>query len=158
MFIGEIVMKIIEILSLESIAIGLKADNKDNLIELMVDLAEKSGKIPNKAAVLKSVREREKIMSTGIGKNVGLPHAKNNSIESPVGALALLNPPIDFDSLDGQPVQICFMLLGKDNNVGVHLRLLSKISRYLNNDEFRERLLKAEKPSDVLAMLNEIEE
>lgn len=151
-------MNIKEILSKETIAIGISANSKEELLVKMVDLADKSGKIPNKAQVLQSVIEREKIMSTGIGKNVGLPHAKTNSIESPIGALAILKPAMDFDALDGELINICFLLLGKENNVGVHLRLLSKISRYLNNDDFRTKLNSAETAEEVFQLFEDIED
>lgn len=151
-------MKIIEVLTKDTIQIGLEARDKQDLLEKITDLAMKSGKISNRAAVLKSIIEREKIMSTGIGKNICLPHAKTEHIEGPVAALATLSKPVDFQSLDGEPVNICFLLLGKENNVGMHLRLLSKISRFLNNDEFREKILNSKTPDEIINHFESIDE
>ena len=151
-------MKIIEILSRDAVKIGMISESKEHLLEQMVDLAEKSGKIKDKSAILNCVVEREKIMSTGIGKNVALPHAKTDLIDEPLAAMAILKDPIDFESLDGEPISICFLLLGKENNVGVHLRLLSKISRFLNNDDFREKVLACQSPDELLDLFKSAEE
>jgi len=151
-------MKIIDVLSRDTIQIGMQAKDKQELLEKITDLAMKSGKITNRSAVLKSIIDREKIMSTGIGKNICLPHAKTDFIEAPVAALATLSTPVDFHTLDGEPVNICFLLLGKENNVGMHLRLLSKISRFLNNDEFREKILNSQSPEEIISHFESIDE
>lgn len=151
-------MKIIDVLSKDTIQIGMQVKDKQDLLEKITDLAMKSGKIINRSFVLKSILDREKIMSTGIGKNICLPHAKTDFIEAPVAALATLSTPIDFHSLDGEPVNICFLLLGRENNVGMHLRLLSKISRFLNNDEFREKILNSKTPEEIMHHFETIDE
>ncbi len=151
-------MKIIDVLSKETVAIGLKAANKQDLLKKMVDLAANSNKIPNKTAVLQSVLERENIMSTGVGKGVALPHAKSNLIDNAVASIALLAEPIDFESLDGEPINVCFLLLGIENNVGLHLRMLSKVSRFLNNDVFREKVLACSTSEELLSLFEEAEE
>lgn len=151
-------MKINEVLSKGCIQVGLDAKDKQDLLEKISDLAMNSGKITNRAAVLKSIMEREKIMSTGIGKNICLPHAKTEYIDGPVAAMATLKTPVDFHSLDGEPVNICFLLLGKENNIGMHLRLLSKISRFLNNDEFREKILNSKTPDEIINLFESVDE
>jgi len=151
-------MKIIEVLSRGTVSIGLKTSCKADLLGKMVDLACNSGKISNKQAVLQSVLERESIMSTGVGKGVALPHAKTNLIDVAVASIALLDKPIDYDSLDGEPINICFLLLGVENNVGLHLRMLSKISRFLNNDVFRNKVLQCKTTEELLALFGEAEE
>lgn len=150
-------MKIIEIISKETVEIGLEAKDKQDLLEKMTELVAQSGKIHNKPAILKSIIEREKVMSTGIGKNISLPHAKTDLIEEPIGAIAVLKNPIDFLSLDGEPINICFLLLGRENNVGLHLRLLSKISRFLNNDEFRQKVLNCSSKEELLELFEQVE-
>lgn len=151
-------MKITDILSVESIETGVQAENKEELLNRIMDLAVKSGKILNREIAMKEVLERERIMSTGVGKGIALPHAKTNSVSDSVGALTILSNPIDFQSLDGEAVSIVFLLLGKENNVGNHLRLLSKISRLMNNDFFRKQLLESSTPEEALEIFNKMEE
>ncbi len=151
-------MKITDILSEASIKINMSAENKKDLIEQMIFLAEKSGKIEDREEALRETLAREEIMSTGVGKGVALPHAKLSSLDSCVSSLAILNEPIDYDAIDGEPVKIAFLLLGSENNVGAHLKMLSKISRFVNNDSYRERLLSCKKAREILNLFNEYEE
>lgn len=151
-------MKITDILSLETIEIFYPASSKSQMLDELVEIASKSGMLNDKSIALKDVLEREEIMSTGVGKGIALPHAKSKSVDGSVAALALLKNPIDFDSLDGEPVNIVFMLLGPENNVGLHLRLLSKVSRLMNNDSFRLHLLECKQKDDVIKLFNSMEE
>lgn len=150
-------MKITEILNSESIKIGLKVESKRELLNQMVFLAERSKKILDREEVLAEVIEREKIMSTGVGKGIALPHAKTNAVLENIAALAILDEPIDFNSIDDTPVHIVFLLLGTENNVGNHLRLLSRASRLMNNDDFRENLLKCKTPYEIKTLFEEQE-
>jgi len=150
-------MKIIDVLQKESIELNLSFQNKDELLSYIIQLAERSGKIADIESASKAVFDRERIMSTGVGKGIALPHAKTNSVADSVGALIILNSPIDFEALDGKPVNIIFLLLGRESNVGNHLRLLSKVSRLLNNDAFRSKLLKSETSDEVINIFSEIE-
>jgi len=150
-------MKISDILNVNSIKVNIHVDNKDDLLEIMVFLAEKSGKIIDRDEAKHEVFEREKIMSTGVGKGIALPHAKTNAITDTVGALVTLSEPVDYDALDNKPVNIVFLLLGLESNVGNHLILLSKISRLMNNDSFRGQLLECKKSDEVIELFNKYE-
>jgi fructose-specific phosphotransferase system IIA component len=151
-------MRIVDILNINSIQIGLKASNKKALLEKMIDLAEYSGKLLNLDDVKKEVYEREKIMSTGIGKGVAIPHAKTNFINNSIAAFAILDSPIEYDSIDGNPVNIICLLLGQESKVGNHLRLLSKVSRLVNTDNIRSDLLAAQNPSEILEIIRRNED
>jgi len=96
-----------------------------------------------------SVIEREKIMSTGVGKGFAIPHAKSNSVNEIIAAFGKLDEPVDFQALDGQPVNLIFLLVGRENLVGPHIKLLSRISRMMNRDEFRENLAKAQTADEI---------
>ncbi len=150
-------MKISEIINIESIKTNLKVENKEELLDILISLADKSGKIKDKAEARREVFERENIMSTGVGKGIALPHAKTNSVSDSVGGLVTLKKPIDFDSLDGKPVKIAFLLLGMESNVGTHLRLLSKISRMMNDEDFKSELLKRENAKEVIDLFRKYE-
>ncbi len=150
-------MMVTDILGVDSIELQMKAESKDEVINKMIALAAKSGKISNIDEAKKEILNREAIMSTGVGKGIALPHAKTNAVTDSVGSLAILDEPVDFDSLDDKPVNIVFLILGREANVGNHLRLLSKISRMMNNDPFRSGLSKCKTTDEVLKMLTEIE-
>lgn len=151
-------MKLNEIININSIALNLEVYSKIDLLKKMVDLASNSGRFADSDSILKAVLDREKIMSTGVGKSIALPHAKSSELSEPVGALAILNQAIDYDSLDGEPVKIVFLLLGQESNVGSHLKVLSKVSRLMNNDSFRFQLLDCKTPKQVMDLFNNMEE
>ena len=151
-------MKISELLNIKSIELNLDVDSKNELIEKLINLAENQGNIIDKEEVKNEVFERESIMSTGVGKGVALPHAKTNAITEVTIALATLKEPIDYDSLDKNPINIATLLLGMESNVGLHLRLLSKISRLMNNDSFRSQLLELKTPEKVMELISKYEE
>lgn len=136
-------MKILDIMNKETLAVRVKADDKKECLEILVDIAAGSGKIIDKEQALAEVFAREDVMSTGVGKGIALPHAKTNAVESQIAACITLEKPIEFDALDGEPVNILFLLLGREDNVASHLRMLSKISRFMNNDSFRAQILAA---------------
>ncbi|HMT12656.1 MAG TPA: PTS sugar transporter subunit IIA [Ignavibacteria bacterium] len=150
-------MKISDILSTDVIAVNLDVTDKDDAIRKVIELAAKSNKILDKEKVSKTIFEREKLVSTGVGKGFAIPHGKTDSISDVVAAFAITKEPIDFDSIDGEPVRFIFMLIGKENLLNTHIKLLSRISRLMNKDEFREKLLEAVSPDEVLSIFKEEE-
>lgn len=143
-------MKISEILTEDVLEIRLAAKDKTEAINKMVDLANKSKKILNLESVRSVVFEREKLVSTGVGKGFAIPHGKSDDISDIVAAFAILSEPIDFDSIDSEKVQYIFLLVGKDSMLNKHIKLLSRISRLMNKDEFRNTLLTAKSKTDLL--------
>ncbi len=150
-------MKISDILSTDVIAVDLDTADKDDAIKKIIELASKSGKILAKDKVTHTIFEREKLVSTGVGKGFAIPHGKTDSISDVVAAFAITKEPIDFDSIDGEPVRFIFLLIGKENLLNTHIKLLSRISRLMNKDEFREKLLDAKSPEEVLEIFKEEE-
>jgi fructose PTS system EIIBC or EIIC component len=143
-------MKISDILTEDVIEIKLVAKDKTEAINKMVDLANKSRKITDLEKVRTIVFEREKLVSTGVGKGFAIPHGKSDDISDIVAAFAILSEPIDFDSIDSEKVQFIFLLVGKDSMLNTHIKLLSRISRLMNKDEFRNSLLTAKSKSELL--------
>lgn len=150
-------MKISDILSTDVIAVKLDTTDKDDAIKKVIDLAAKSNKILDLEKVSQTIFEREKLVSTGVGKGFAIPHGKTDSISDVVAAFAITKEPIDFDSIDGEPVSFIFLLIGKENLLNTHIKLLSRISRLMNKDEFREKLLEAATPEEVLEKFKEEE-
>ena len=151
-------MKISDILTEEIIETGLNAADKNEVINRMVDLADKSGKITDLEVVRNCVFDREKLVSTGVGKGFAIPHGKTNEITDIIAAFAILKEPVDFDSIDGEKVSFVFLLVGKDSLLNTHIKLLSRISRLMNKDEFRARLLTAKNKEEVLQLFKDEEQ
>ncbi|MCX6159378.1 MAG: PTS sugar transporter subunit IIA [Ignavibacteria bacterium] len=151
-------MKVSDILTDKIIEINLPATDKNDAINKMIELANNSGNITNLEAVRKCVFEREKLVSTGVGKGFAIPHGKSDEIKDIVAAFAVLKDPIDFDSIDGEEVRFIFLLVGKDSMLNLHIKLLSRISRLMNKDEFREKLLKSESKEAALKLFVEEEQ
>jgi len=143
-------MKISEILNEKVISVGLECTDKDDAINKMVDLASNSGLMTDINKVRECVIEREKLVSTGVGKGFAIPHGKTDEIKGIVAAFAVLKEPVDFDSIDLEPVQFVFLIVGKESLLNAHIKLLSRISRLMNKDEFREKLEEAKTPQEVL--------
>lgn len=145
-------MKISEILKKENILFNIEAENKFDLIGKLVDNIAQTKNLNDREKLYQEVLKREKIMSTGVGKGIALPHAKTNLTKDMLGALVLLKEPINFESLDDELVSIVFLLIGSENNVGIHLRVLSKISRLMSSDAFRSQLAECTNADEVLAL------
>ena len=143
-------MKISDILDESSIRTQLPGSSKDEIILEMIDIVAASKKVLDKEKVKEAIFEREKIMSTGVGNGFAIPHGKTDAVSDIVAAFAVTAAPIDYQSLDEQPVRLVFLLVGKDSMVGPHIKLLSRISRLMNKEEFRKKLLAAASPKEVL--------
>jgi PTS system fructose-specific IIC component len=151
-------MKISEILTEDLISLGMEPKDKDDSIKMMIDIASRSGKIQDKAKVSESVFQREKLVSTGVGKGFAIPHGKTDEISDVTASFGITKNPIDFDSIDSEPVKFIFLLVGKDSLLNTHIKLLSRISRIMNNDKFRDKLEDARTSKEVLELFRKEEE
>lgn len=143
-------MRLMEILSPETITIPLHAKEKKEIIEQLVKTLDKAGKINDGDKVLKAVLDREAVMSTGIGDGVAIPHAKSDAAPTIVAALGITAEPVDFEAMDRKPVRIVWLLVGPSGMTGPHLKALSRISRLMHKPAFRDQLIAAQSPSQVL--------
>lgn len=150
-------MKISDILTEDLVVAGLKGSSKNDIIDAMVDLVALSPKVLDKEKVRSAILERERIMSTGVGNGFAIPHGKTDAVSEIVAAFAVTEEEIDYDSLDEKPVRLVFLLVGKDNLVGPHIKLLSRISRLMNKEEFRKRLLLVSSPKEIIDLFRQEE-
>jgi fructose-specific phosphotransferase system IIA component len=150
-------MKITDILTEQFIKTNFPGTTKEEILNAVIDLAATSDRVLDKEKIREAIFEREKIMSTGVGSGFAIPHGKTDAVTDIVGALAVTAQPIDYNSLDDQPVRIVFLLIGRDSMVGPHIKLLSRISRLMNKEDFRTRLLGAGSASEVLEILKQEE-
>ncbi len=150
-------MKILDALPKEAILVDLKAiDKKGVLEELVVPIAKIAG--INRDELVKVLMERERLGSTGIGEGIGIPHGKIKGLESLILGFGLSRKGVDFDSMDGHPAHIFFLLITPENSTGLHLKLLARISRILKNDLFKEKLLQATNKDEICSIIKEEEE
>ena len=150
-------MKICDVLTRNSILPGLRARNKKGILEeLVVPVAEITG--VSQKDLAKVLMERERLGSTGIGGGIGIPHGKMKNLESLVLGFGLSRKGVDFESLDGQPTHIFFLLVTPENSTGLHLKLLARISRILKNDPFKNRLMEAADSDEILGIIKEEDE
>jgi mannitol/fructose-specific phosphotransferase system IIA component (Ntr-type) len=123
----------------------------------MIGIVSHSPKVLDREKVRTAIFEREQIMSTGVGNGFAIPHGKTDAVSDIVAAFAVTEEEIDYDSLDEKPVRLVFLLVGKDNLVGPHIKLLSRISRLMNKEEFRRQLLTLETPKEILDLFRQEE-
>jgi nitrogen PTS system EIIA component len=153
-------MKILDVLNTEAININLTARDKIGVLD---ELAALSHPPPpptpaTKDQLVKVLMERERLGSTGIGGGIGIPHGKLKNLESLVLGFGLSRQGVNFESMDGRPTHIFFLLLTPENSAGIHLKLLARISRMLKNDDFKERLMQSQTAEEIIAAISEEDE
>lgn len=150
-------MKICDILSVARIQPEIAETEKNKVIGGLIDLLKDDESIKNLDEIKQAVLDREEIMSTGVGKGFAIPHAKSSSVKGLLASFGICKNPIDFKALDGEPVKLIFVLIGQDNMVGPHIKLLSRISRMMNKDDFRESLLNAKTAEEIYSIFDQEE-
>lgn len=151
-------MKVSELLKQEFIIPNLKGEIKEEIINELIDLFKNDPRVEDIEKVRSAVLDREKVMSTGVGKGFAIPHGKTNAVREIIGAFGRIKDGIDYESLDGNPVNLVFLLVGKDNLISTHIKLLSRISRLMNKDDFRHRLAEANNADEIVKLFSEEEE
>lgn len=150
-------MQISDFLSPETVAVDLVCEDKDELIDLMIDLLSSHEQVTDLDEVRRAVIERENMMSTGVGKGLALPHAKCDAVTDTVAALATLRDPVEYGSIDDEPVRIAFLLVGTPDAKSQHVKVLSRVSRLMNRESIRSNLLKSKTPAELLDIFREAE-
>ena len=131
------------------------AKTKVEALEELVNTLIKGGLKLDCAKVIEVLQQREKLGSTGIGDGLAIPHGKISSLAEIVVAFGRSKKGVDFDSLDGKPVHIFFLLLAPENSVGQHLKALARISKMLKTANFRQKLIETESKSDLYKLIIE---
>ena len=155
---GDPLMTLLEILSPEAIVVDLQGETKEEIIAELSKLVAKNCQIANSDDIFQAVIEREKIMSTGIGDGIAIPHGKSDSVDKLVAALGTKRRGVDFEALDGEPAYVFFLLVSPTNISGPHIKALARISRYLKNEEFKKRLIAAHTSDDIISIIRTEEE
>ena len=146
-------MTLLDILSADSTLVDLKGETKEDIIAELVDTLAVGDAISDRDKVLQAVLEREKIMSTGIGDGIAIPHGKSDAVEKLVAALGTQRRGVDFEALDGEPAYVFFLLVSPANVSGPHIKALARISRLLKNDDFKKTLIAAETAAEIIEII-----
>ncbi|MFD1414364.1 PTS sugar transporter subunit IIA [Oceanobacillus jeddahense] len=146
-------MGIENLMSDELICLDLQATDKKSAINELADLFEAEQRLKNKKKYIKAVMKREAESTTGIGMGVAIPHGKSKGVTEPSLAFGRCQSGIDYDSLDGNPVHLMFLIAVPENSNDEHLKILSQLSRKLMHEEVREKLLNAQTTDEIYNIL-----
>ena len=146
-------MRLSEMLREDTIVVGFRSSLKQDILEELVDIAEKTGKIKDRNEALKAVIAREEMMSTGLEHGIAIPHAKTNAVSEIVMAMGVAEEGVDFDAVDGNQSYIFFLLLAPENAAAANVKLLAQIARITSSADFRNKIIKAESPAQILEIL-----
>lgn len=148
-------MKIVDILDEDFVIPDLSATNKREVLKELIAVFSKKYNKLDKESLLAVLLEREKLGSTGIGEGVAIPHGKIGNLECVLLSFGRSKNGIGFDSIDGKPVHLFFLLVAPENSAGLHLKALAKISRMLRNPSLRKDLMGAESREEILQILTQ---
>ncbi len=147
-------MKILDILPKEAIVPELKARTKREVLEELSDALVNVKKYLKRDELVEVLMERERLGSTGIGEGVAIPHGKLKDIDQLLISFGKSTEGIDFDSMDGKPAHLFFLLVAPENSAGVHLRALAKISRLLRSVDLRRKLFNANSRDEIFEIIS----
>lgn len=142
-------MRLTELLEEDGIIPDLKAKNKVGVLEELAEALMKLHPSVDKNALVKVLLERERLGSTGIGDGVAIPHGKFHALSHPVISFGRSHKGLDFESVDGEPAYLFFLLVAPENSASIHLKALAKIAKILKNSSFRKTLMEAQGKKDL---------
>ena len=153
-------MQIMEFLSKKAILTDIKSVKKEDVIKELVEALMVAGDIEKRCRnkLIESLMSREALGSTAIGQGIAIPHAKSDCVEKLVAAFGLSKKGVDFDSLDGEPAYIFFLLVAPQDSAGPHLKALARISRLLKDKYFRDTLRACEDDKAVIKIIAQEDE
>ena len=143
-------MAVVNLIEEDIIKIPLEAKTKPDVIKELVDVLKKAGKIEDAESVFRAVMLRENMGSTGLEKGIAVPHAKTHKVNNLVLAIGISPEGVDFDSLDGEPSKLFFLLIATPQQAGPHIEALSEIARLTRSSNFCQLLLNAKTPKEIV--------
>lgn len=151
-------MNLVDVFKPDYIKIPLERNNKKDVIKELVEILSSNKAVSNPEGIIDAVFEREKIMTTGVGNGVAIPHCKHKDNHNFAIALGIHPGGVDFESIDIKPAHIIFLLIGPEDQPGTHIKLLSRISRIISKDEVREKVLSCKTSLELFNLLKQEEE
>ncbi|MBQ7745980.1 MAG: PTS sugar transporter subunit IIA [Spirochaetia bacterium] len=147
-------MAVVNLIEEDIIKIPLEAKTKPDVIKELVDVLKKAGKIEDAESVFRAVMLRENMGSTGLEKGIAVPHAKTHKVNNLVLAIGVSPEGVDFDSLDGEPSKLFFLLIATPQQAGPHIEALSEIARLTRSSNFCKLLLNAKTPKEIVEIFS----
>ena len=150
-------MKLLNYTAPELCMARIPATTRDECLEALVAQLREAGRVRDPELLLREIIAREEVETTGIGGGIAIPHARSDTMLSSVVMIATLEAPVEFNSIDGEPIDLLFLLAGSRELPGQQLRVLARISKLVRLPEFLEELRRAELPADVMGALQTAE-
>jgi len=150
-------MKLSKFCSEDLITFNLKADNKEDVIRELVELASKSNLVKDGEQLLQDIKDREELVTTGVGYGVAFPHAKTRATKGIVICFGRSEKGIDFDAMDHKPVNLFFLIAAPEDAIGAHLNVMARLSYIMRSEENRSKIMEVTSPGELLQMIDTIE-
>lgn len=150
-------MKLSKFCSEDLITFNLKAVEKNAVLKELVDLAAKSNLVKDGIELLSDVKERENLVTTGVGYGVAFPHAKTKATKGIVIAFGRSEKGIEFDAMDHKPVHLFFLIAAPEDAIGAHLNVMARLSYIMKSEENRVKMMKVTSPGELLQMIDTVE-
>ena len=148
-------MALLDLISPEVIKVPIISTNKNDLIRELIQILKDAGKIADVDTIYESVQKREHLGSTGLENGIAVPHAKTDAVNSIVMSIGISPQGVDFDSLDGNPSNLFFLILAPKDKSGPHIEILAEIARITQSRSFCQQLIKARSSEEVLGIIKE---
>jgi PTS system fructose-specific IIC component len=150
-------MRLTDYISREHVKIGLEGETKEEVIEELVSLLADTSDVSDADAIFEAVMNREREGSTGLEKGVAIPHAKSDAVKSLSIVVGVSREGIDFESQDGKPSHLLFLMVAPTSESGPHVQAIAKIVKLIKLDKFRKKLIESKKPEDVVEVISRVE-
>ena len=150
-------MKLSKFCSEELITFDLKSEDKDSVLGELVELASKSNLVKSSEELLADIKDREELVTTGVGYGVAFPHAKTKATKGIVIAFGRSEAGIDFDAMDHKPVNLFYLIAAPEDAIGAHLNVMARLSYIMKSEDNRDRMMKVTSPGELLQMIDTVE-
>jgi len=147
-------MKLSKFSSEDIITFELKSTEKDKIIDELVELVSKSALVKDAEQLLADVKEREELVTTGVGYGVAFPHAKTKATKGIVIAFGRSDDGVDFDAVDHKPVHLFFLIAAPEDAIGAHLNVMARLSYIMKSEENRKKMMEVTSPGELLQMID----
>jgi PTS system fructose-specific IIC component len=150
-------MKLSKFCSEDLITFNLKSADKESVIQELVDLSSRSNLVKDAEQLLKDVKEREELVTTGVGYGVAFPHAKTKATKGIVICFGRSDKGIDFDAMDHKSVHLFFLIAAPEDAIGAHLNVMARLSYIMRSEENRKKMMEVTSPGELLQMIDTLE-
>ncbi|MCE2438309.1 MAG: PTS sugar transporter subunit IIA [Candidatus Latescibacteria bacterium] len=146
-------MKLCDALAIDRIELSLTSSDRDGAIRELIEMIGRSVQLPDPGSLIGLILEQEAVKTSGVDQHVAIPHARSDDIEGVVAALGISGRGIDFQSLDGQPVHLIFLILSSETSMPAYMSVLSRTARIFEGEEIRRQVLGAASADEIMEII-----